>query len=221
MAMAYVASAWWPSLVFLLLAPMLRSLVITKATGNNQLLSAVVQQRYQAMHRVKLAPAYAITAQQAATQSTVFCAVHLDEIVGSVEMLTRGAPTHDQHIVNLVVSPSFRRSGVATALLDTVIASSGALTLTLSVDDDNTAAIRLYTKKGFERQPHPAPAKRASLFGIIPLPNPSPPRRHYMVYNPHCSSVVASRRSGMKFMTWRSAVASLWNGNAEKTKLTM
>jgi [ribosomal protein S18]-alanine N-acetyltransferase len=56
------------------------------------------------------------------------------------------------HINNLAVLPEFRRSGVASALLERVLADGafdGAHRATLEVRRSNTAALRLYEGFGF------------------------------------------------------------------------
>jgi GNAT superfamily N-acetyltransferase len=54
---------------------------------------------------------------------------------------------------DVFVAPQWRRSGIATALLDVVGAAAterGALRLTLQTEDDNAAALRLYERHGFQ-----------------------------------------------------------------------
>ena len=58
------------------------------------------------------------------------------------------------YINNIAVSPSYRRRGVASALMDRLIDSARGLSLaflTLEVRCGNHAAISLYEKYGFER----------------------------------------------------------------------
>jgi GNAT superfamily N-acetyltransferase len=189
-------------------------LVIKQATEAADL-TAVVHQRYRALYRIPTAPAYAVVAQQSRPRSlsTVYYAFHHNTniVVGSVETLVRGAPTHDLYIANLVVTPSFRRLGVASALLDTVIASSSfgapVKPLTLTVDDDNAAAIRLYETKGFEHQAHAVPAKRTLFFITLPSVRP---RHHDMVYNPQAAARATAWSASPPRPTWGTSIASLW-----------
>ena len=54
---------------------------------------------------------------------------------------------------DVYVDPRWRRTGVARALLDAIRAAAlqrGALRLTLQTEDDNTAALRLYERYGFD-----------------------------------------------------------------------
>jgi ribosomal-protein-alanine N-acetyltransferase len=56
------------------------------------------------------------------------------------------------HIMNLAVAPSHRRLGIASALLDRLFElteSDGRRGYTLEVRVSNTAAIRLYERRGF------------------------------------------------------------------------
>jgi ribosomal protein S18 acetylase RimI-like enzyme len=56
-------------------------------------------------------------------------------------------------LLSMWVAPEARRRGVGTALLDAAIAwtrARGFTRLRLEVVDDNTAAVELYTRKGFQ-----------------------------------------------------------------------
>ncbi|MEU4693384.1 GNAT family N-acetyltransferase [Actinoplanes sp. NPDC023714] len=60
------------------------------------------------------------------------------------------------HVQDLFVKPDSRRAGVAHALLDHVIArakTAGAVRVSLRTEDDNEAALALYTARGFTRVP--------------------------------------------------------------------
>ena len=54
-----------------------------------------------------------------------------------------------RHVAELVVAPSARRRGHASALLATLLADRPDATLTLTVDPNNTAARALYDRFGF------------------------------------------------------------------------
>ncbi|MDR3533274.1 MAG: GNAT family N-acetyltransferase [Rhodopila sp.] len=59
---------------------------------------------------------------------------------------------HKGHIVGVYVAPRWRRTGLARALMDRLIAaarSNGLIVLTLSVTVGNEAARQLYLKAGF------------------------------------------------------------------------
>ena len=57
-------------------------------------------------------------------------------------------------VINLVVSPSYRRQGIAQNLIKTVvdfyIKKGARLPMSITVDKDNSPAIKLYPKVGFE-----------------------------------------------------------------------
>lgn len=55
-----------------------------------------------------------------------------------------------RHVAELVVAPSARRNGHASALLATLLATYPTATVTLTVAPDNTAARSLYERFGFE-----------------------------------------------------------------------
>jgi ribosomal-protein-alanine N-acetyltransferase len=60
----------------------------------------------------------------------------------------------EAHLLNLCVSPSRRRSGFASVLLDHVLRElmlAGIDRVFLEVRPSNKAALRLYTREGFER----------------------------------------------------------------------
>jgi ribosomal protein S18 acetylase RimI-like enzyme len=54
------------------------------------------------------------------------------------------------HVAELVVAPSARRRGHASALLATLLGDHPTADVTLTVDPDNTAARSLYERFGFE-----------------------------------------------------------------------
>ena len=57
------------------------------------------------------------------------------------------------HLLNIVVAPALRRTGLARALMDTLIAdarAADARALELEVRAGNTAALQLYLAYGFE-----------------------------------------------------------------------
>lgn len=65
-----------------------------------------------------------------------------------------GSPVDDRHVVSLWVAPEVRRRGVAWALLDTirgVAVGDGARTISLWLQDGNTAAGDLVVRAGFSR----------------------------------------------------------------------
>ncbi|MDB5398139.1 MAG: hypothetical protein QOD93_7532 [Acetobacteraceae bacterium] len=67
---------------------------------------------------------------------------------------------HKGHVVGVYVAPAWRRTGLARALLDHLVADarkSGLILLTLSVTVGNTAARRLYLHAGF------------TVYGVEPL----------------------------------------------------
>jgi ribosomal protein S18 acetylase RimI-like enzyme len=67
---------------------------------------------------------------------------------------------HKGHVVGVYVAPPWRRTGLARALLDHLVADarkSGLILLTLSVTVGNTAARRLYLHAGF------------NVYGVEPL----------------------------------------------------
>ena len=63
---------------------------------------------------------------------------------------TRSIDGPTTHVAELVVAPSARREGHASALLATLLSRRPTATLTLTVAEDNTAARRLYDSFGFE-----------------------------------------------------------------------
>jgi ribosomal protein S18 acetylase RimI-like enzyme len=70
------------------------------------------------------------------------------ELVGSAEIFNVGRQRGAHYLQNLVVSESYRRRGVAAALLQTIILH-GTGDIYLDVDRDNEAALALYAKFGF------------------------------------------------------------------------
>ena len=62
--------------------------------------------------------------------------------------------SHETHILNLTVSKYYRKNGIATELLEMVIAKCfilNSLDIYLETRVDNIAAINLYEKHGFRR----------------------------------------------------------------------
>ena len=62
--------------------------------------------------------------------------------------------SHETHILNLTVSKYYRKNGIATELLEMIIAKCfilNSLDIYLETRVDNTAAINLYEKHGFRR----------------------------------------------------------------------
>ena len=62
--------------------------------------------------------------------------------------------SHETHILNLTVSKDYRKNGIATELLEMVIAKCfilNSLDIYLETRVDNIAAINLYEKHGFRR----------------------------------------------------------------------
>jgi ribosomal-protein-alanine N-acetyltransferase len=56
----------------------------------------------------------------------------------------------ERHVAELVVAPSARRNGHASALLATLVSTYPATSLTLTVAAENTAARSLYDQFGFQ-----------------------------------------------------------------------
>ena len=78
------------------------------------------------------------------------------DLVGSVGLVVspRLKQRHKGHVVGVYVAAPWRRTGLARALLDRIIAEargSGLVLLTLSVTVGNEAARRLYLEAGFVR----------------------------------------------------------------------
>ena len=88
------------------------------------------------------------------------------------------------HINNLAVLPELRRGGVASALLERVLAdgaAKGAHRATLEVRRSNEAALRLYEKFGFtvtavRRDYYTQPDEDALVLWREPTPEADPPR---------------------------------------------
>ncbi len=77
-----------------------------------------------------------------------------DAMVGTMALAVpaRIKQRHKGHVVGVYVIPSFRRTGLARALIDDLIArarENGLLVLTLSVTIGNEAAKSLYLRAGF------------------------------------------------------------------------
>lgn len=77
-----------------------------------------------------------------------------DTLAGTAAMIVspRLKQRHKGHVVAVYVAPSWRRTGLAPALLNHLIAearTAGLLLLTLSVTVGNTAARQLYLSAGF------------------------------------------------------------------------
>ena len=61
---------------------------------------------------------------------------------------------HDDHvdIAKVMVSPGATRRGIASALLSRVLEASGGRQVVVATGRDNTPAVSLYAKHGFERE---------------------------------------------------------------------
>lgn len=83
--------------------------------------------------------------------SQYFVAIQDDEIVGFAGVWKA---IDDMHITNIVTKISKRHLGIASMLLEKLIAVSkeeGVDSLTLEVNENNTYAIRLYEKYNFKK----------------------------------------------------------------------
>lgn len=83
--------------------------------------------------------------------SQYFVAIQDDEIVGFAGVWKA---IDDMHITNIVTKISKRHLGIASMLLEKLIAVSkeeGVNSLTLEVNENNTYAIRLYEKYNFKK----------------------------------------------------------------------
>lgn len=61
----------------------------------------------------------------------------------------------EAHVTNVAISPDYRQKGLGEKLLNALIAQAidkGATSMTLEVRASNTAAQKLYAKKGFTKQ---------------------------------------------------------------------
>ncbi|MFB6271490.1 MAG: GNAT family N-acetyltransferase [Salinibacter sp.] len=81
-----------------------------------------------------------------------------DWVVGTVQLVWSNAELAEGRQTALIhharVHPDYRRRGIGTALMDIAEAEArnqGFAVLTLGVEPSNEAAIRFYTRRGFER----------------------------------------------------------------------
>ena len=70
------------------------------------------------------------------------------EVIGFASFMFNG---FEVEILHVATKPGFERRGVATKLLKCIFEKYSGLTVFLEVEQDNTAAISLYEKLGFEK----------------------------------------------------------------------
>ena len=88
------------------------------------------------------------------SNSTVFGVYHKNKIIGLATLTQEvGAKfSHKAHLSSVFIEPEFQHKGIATQLLNTIIkySKNKIEQILLTVADDNTSAIHLYEKFGFQ-----------------------------------------------------------------------
>ena len=88
------------------------------------------------------------------SNSTVFGVYHKNKIIGLATLTQEvGAKfSHKAHLSSVFIEPEFQQQGIATQLLNTIIkySKNKIEQILLTVADDNTSAIHLYEKFGFQ-----------------------------------------------------------------------
>ena len=87
----------------------------------------------------------------------VYCASHLDAVVGMVSVLFTVSTAEGRRaawLEDMVVHPDWRGHGIGRRLLSHALAEAtiaGCTRVTLLTDDDNHPAMQFYSRAGFER----------------------------------------------------------------------
>ena len=88
------------------------------------------------------------------SNSTVFGVYHKNKIIGLATLTQEvGAKfSHKAYLSSVFIEPEFQQQGIATQLLNTIIkySKNKIEQILLTVADDNTSAIHLYEKFGFQ-----------------------------------------------------------------------